>query len=73
MGFYENPKTSTKIYESGCTLTLHHTQEVYADKGFKHVIAPEHAQSVSIPVCDNALGQAIPPMVLCKRKSCQSG
>jgi hypothetical protein len=68
MGFYENPKTSTKTHKSGCRLTLHHTQEVYADKGVKHAIAPEHAQSVNIPVCDNALGQEIPPIVLCKGK-----
>jgi hypothetical protein len=35
------------------------------------MIASEHGQSVSIAACDNALGQAIPPMVLCKGKRCQ--
>jgi hypothetical protein len=61
-------KRQKKMHESGCSLTLHHTQEVYADKGVKHVIVPEHDQSVNIPVCDNPLGQGIPPMVLCKGK-----
>jgi hypothetical protein len=56
------------MHESECKLTLHHTQEVYADNGVKHVTAPEHAPSVNIPVCEYALGQGIPPMVLCKGK-----
>ena len=52
--------------EKGCRLTLHHEQKVVTEKGRKrvHVIAPEHAENVTIVVCVNAVGNCVPPMII---------
>ncbi|GLV34055.1 hypothetical protein CBL_05075 [Carabus blaptoides fortunei] len=54
--------------EKGCRLTLHHQQNVIAKKGAKrvHLVAPEHAENVTIVACGNAMGHVIPPMILFK-------
>lgn len=64
------PQRIYNIDEKGCRLTIHHQQQVLARKGVKrvHLVAPEHAENVTIVACGNALGQAIPPMVLFKGK-----
>lgn len=61
----------SKIYnmdEKGCRLTIHHQQLVVAQKGTKriHMVAPEHAENVTIVACANALGNVIPPMIIFK-------
>lgn len=62
-----------KIYnmdEKGCRLTIHHQQTVLAQKGAKrvHLQASEHAESVTIAGCVNALSTSIPPMIIFKGK-----
>lgn len=62
-----------KIYnmdEKGCRLTIHHQQTVLAQKGAKrvHLQSSEHAESVTIAGCVNALGTSIPPMIIFKGK-----
>lgn len=54
--------------EKGCRLTIHHQQTVLALKGSKrvHLIAPEHAENVTVVGCGNALGNSIPPMIIFK-------
>jgi hypothetical protein len=56
------------IDEKGCQLALHHQQTVLTKKGAKrvHLVAPEHGENVSIVACANAMGNAVPPMVLFK-------
>ncbi|XP_050298658.1 tigger transposable element-derived protein 1-like isoform X2 [Anthonomus grandis grandis] len=62
------PQCIYNMDEKGCRLTLHHQQKVLTRKGIKrvHLIAPEHAENVTVVACGNALGQAIPPMILFK-------
>ncbi|XP_044597769.1 uncharacterized protein LOC123274265, partial [Cotesia glomerata] len=62
-----------KIYnrnKKGCRLTIHHQQSVLAKKGAKrvHLQSSEHAENVTIARCMNALGNAIPPMIIFKGK-----
>ena len=54
--------------EKGCRLTLHHQQKVVSAKGRKrvHVVAPEHAENVTIVACANAVGNCVPPMIIFK-------
>ncbi|KAJ8941979.1 hypothetical protein NQ314_010203 [Rhamnusium bicolor] len=64
---------SERIYnidEKGCRLCLHHQQKVLARKGARrvHLVANEHGQNVSIVACGNAIGTAIPSMILFKGK-----
>ncbi|CAG4931330.1 unnamed protein product [Parnassius apollo] len=56
--------------EKGCRITVHKQNTVLAEKGSKrvHLIAPEHAENVTIAMCVNAIGTAIPPMILFKGK-----
>lgn len=51
-------------------MTLHHQQQVLAEKGTKrvHFVAQENAENVTIAMCVNAVGNALPPMVLFKGK-----
>ena len=62
------PQLIYNIDEKGCRLTLHHQQQVLAKKGAKrvHIVAPEHAENVTIVTCGNASGQFIPPVILFK-------
>ncbi|XP_072394971.1 uncharacterized protein [Diabrotica undecimpunctata] len=70
MDILDKPKRIYNVDEKGCRLTLHHQQKVLAQKGARrvHVVANEHGESVTIVSCGNALGTAIPPMVLFKGK-----
>lgn len=58
------------IDEKGCRLTIHHQQRVLSEKGVKrvHMVAPEHAENVTILACCNAMGNSIPPMILFRGK-----
>ncbi|XP_026318758.1 uncharacterized protein LOC113229402 [Hyposmocoma kahamanoa] len=65
-----HPERIYNMDEKGCRLTIHHQQTVLAQKGAKrvHLQSSEHAESVTIAGCVNALGTAIPPMVIFKGK-----
>nr|XP_022911468.1 uncharacterized protein LOC111422502 [Onthophagus taurus] len=54
--------------EKGCRLTLHHAHKVLAEKGERriHLLANEHAENVTVVACVNALGRAVPPMIIFK-------
>lgn len=64
------PQQIFNMDEKGCRLTIHHQQKVLSRRGVKrvHMIAQEHAENVTVVACGNALGQAIPPMILFKGK-----
>ncbi|KAF9420025.1 hypothetical protein HW555_003619 [Spodoptera exigua] len=64
----DHPERIYNMDEKGCRLTIHHQQNVLAKKGAKrvHLQSSEHAESVTIAGCVNALGTAIPPMVIFK-------
>lgn len=66
----EHPERIYNIDEKGCRLCLHHQQKVLAAKGSRrvHLVTNEHAQNVSIVACGNAIGTAIPPVILFKGK-----
>lgn len=62
-----------KIYnmdEKGVQLTLHHQQSVIAKRGAKRVkmVANEHGENVTVVGCANAVGHAVPPMIIFKGK-----
>lgn len=65
-----HPERLYNMDEKGCRLTIHHQQTVLAKKGAKrvHLQSSEHAESVTIAGCVNALGSAIPPMIIFKGK-----
>lgn len=54
--------------EKGCRITVHKQNVVLAERGNKrvHLVAPEHAENVTIAMCVNAVGTAIPPMIIFK-------
>lgn len=66
----QKPECIYNMDEKGCRISLHHEQSVLAMKGAKrvHLITNEHAESVTIVGCVNALGVSISPMVLFKGK-----
>lgn len=70
LGIEHNPENIYNIDEKNCRISLHHQQEVLTAKGRKrvHQIANEHAESVTVVGCGNAIGSAIPPMILFKGK-----
>lgn len=65
-----HPERLYNIDEKGCRLTIHHQQKVLTEKGNRrvHMVAQEHAENVTIAACVNAVGNAIPPMILFKGK-----
>ena len=71
--FFRKPRCRYNMDEKGCRLTLHHQQSVLAQRGAKrvHLVAPEHAQNVTVVACGNAAGAAIPPMIIYKGKRCK--
>ncbi|XP_045771781.1 uncharacterized protein LOC123871831 [Maniola jurtina] len=70
LGIEHKPESIYNIDEKNCRISLHHQQEVLTAKGRKrvHQIANEHAESVTVVGCGNAIGSAIPPMILFKGK-----
>lgn len=60
--------------EKGCRLTLYHQQSVVALKGTKriHLVAPEHAENVTVVGCSSASENVIPPMIIFKGKRLKS-
>lgn len=70
LNIHGNPQNLFNMDEKGCRLTVHHQQQVIAQRGAKrvHLVAPEHAENVTIAGCCNALGNAIPPMIIFKGK-----
>ncbi|KAJ2949421.1 hypothetical protein O0L34_g15337 [Tuta absoluta] len=69
-GLLNSPERIFNIDEKGCQLNLHKTPQVLAERGTKrvHMVGHEHAENVTVVSCGNALGQAIPPMILFKGK-----
>ncbi|XP_063384867.1 uncharacterized protein LOC134670975 [Cydia fagiglandana] len=53
----DHPERIYNMDEKGCRLTIHHQQAVLAKKGAKrvHLVSSEHAESVTIAGCVNAL------------------
>ncbi|CAG9574746.1 unnamed protein product [Danaus chrysippus] len=70
LDLHGHPERIYNMDEKGCRLTIHHQQSVLAKKGAKriHLLSSEHAGSVTIAGCVNALGTAIPPMIIFKGK-----
>lgn len=70
LGFKDKPERIYNLDEKGCRLTIHHQQVVMARKGVKrlHLVAPEHAENVTVVGCVSASGSVIPPMILFKGK-----
>lgn len=64
----QHPERLYNMDEKGCRITVHNQHTVLAEKGSKrvHLIAPEHAENVTIAMCVNAIGTAIPAMILFK-------
>lgn len=64
------PERLYNMDEKGCRLNLHKEPRVLAKKGARrvHIVGPEHGESVTVVSCANAIGAAIPPMVLYKGK-----
>ena len=71
--FFSKPPCIYNMDEKGCRLTLHHQQSVLAQRGAKrvHLVAPKHAQNVTVVACGNAAEAAIPPMIIYKGKRCK--
>nr|XP_022903948.1 uncharacterized protein LOC111416214 [Onthophagus taurus] len=63
-----SPQFIYNLNEKGCRLTLHHAHKVLAEKEEHriHLLANEHAENVTVVACVNALGQAVPPMIIFK-------
>ncbi|KAJ8945036.1 hypothetical protein NQ318_019031 [Aromia moschata] len=63
-----SPQYIYNLDEKGCRLTLHHAHKVLAERGERrvHLLANEHAENVTVVACINALGQAVPPMIIFK-------
>ena len=62
------PECIYNVDEKGCRLCLHKQLFVRAKKGGKRVnlVAAEHGENVTIVSCGNAVGSAIPPVILFK-------
>lgn len=67
---HDKSQCTYNIDEKSCRFTLHESTNVVALKGSKrvHLVAPEHAENVTIVASVNACGQAIPPVILMKGK-----
>lgn len=62
------PERLYNMDEKGCRITVHKQNVVLAEKGNtrEHLVAPEHAENVTIAMCVNAVGTAIPPTIIFK-------
>lgn len=51
--------------EKSCRITVHKQNVVFAKKGYLRInlVALEHAENVTIAMCVNSVGNAIPPMI----------
>lgn len=69
-----HPERLYNMDEKGCRITVHKQTAVVAEKGNArvHLVAPEHAENVTIAMCVNAVGIAIPPMIIFKGIRCRS-
>lgn len=63
-----HPERLYNMDEKGCRITVHKQTVVLAERGNTrvHLVAPEHAENVTIAMCVNAVGIAIPPMIIFK-------
>ncbi|CAH0717720.1 unnamed protein product, partial [Brenthis ino] len=63
-----HPERLYNMDEKGCRITVQKRTVVLAEKGNTrvHLVAPEHAENVTIAMCVNAVGIAIPPMIIFK-------
>lgn len=68
LDLHYHPERIYNMDEKGCRLTIHSQPTVIAQKGAKrvHMQASEYAENVTVVGCVNALGNAIPPMILFK-------
>lgn len=68
LDLHDHPEKIFNMDEKGCRLTLHRQPTVIARKGERrvHLQAAEHGENVTVVGCANALGNAIPPMILFK-------
>jgi hypothetical protein len=60
------PQCIYNVDEQRCRLCLHKQPLVLTQKGGKHInlVAAKHGENVTILSCGNAVGSAIPPMIL---------
>ncbi|KAJ2952374.1 hypothetical protein O0L34_g4658 [Tuta absoluta] len=70
LDLHDHPEKVYNMDEKGCRLTLHRQPTVIAQKGAKrvHLQASEHGENVTVVRCANAVGNAIPPLILFKGK-----
>lgn len=63
-----HPERLYNMDEKGCRITVHKQNIVLAGKGNirLRLVAPDHAENVTIAKCVNAVGSAIPPMIIFK-------
>lgn len=68
MNMFKKTQSIYNVDDKGTRLCWHTQQVVLARKRAKrvHNIAPKHGEYVTIVACGNALGQAIPPVILFK-------
>lgn len=66
----DKPQNIYNMDAKGCRLTMHHQQCVLSERGVRrvHMVAPEHAENVTIVACCNAMGNSVPPMILFRGK-----
>lgn len=65
------PERIFNLDEKGIQLKLHKSPMVMAARGSKnvHIRAAEHGENVTVVACVNAIGNAIPPIILFKGKN----
>lgn len=70
LGVVDKPQKIYNMDEKGCRLCLHKQQRVLAQTGARrvHLVAEEHGENATIVACINAVGNAVPPMILYKGK-----
>lgn len=68
IGLMDKPQSIYNIDEKGNRLCLHKAQTVLAKRGARrvHNVASEHGENCTIVACVNALGHAVPPVILYK-------
>lgn len=70
LGIFNHPERIFNVDEKGIRLCVHKPPTVIAKKGAKrvHNRSQEHGENVTVVACVNALGNAIPPLILFKGK-----
>jgi hypothetical protein len=65
-----SPERIYDLDEKGIWLCLHRSATVLTKKGAKRVYNrnQEHGENVTVVACENAIGNAVPPIILFKGK-----